>query len=262
MRGNLFRTQELLNEKFRSGVSVARAGSRIPWRAVMVLLHSAVSCRVGINMKIVLSSLCLMFLLAACAKAPTPQGHRGQGVLTREEVSAILGSSVTSVEGAATDMEYKTDTLGLETTIGIEAAGDSEQAMAGARKATAMLGGAPEDVPRLGDDAFFGAMSVLYVRRGDNVITITPPNFQQIASMAAYGKVTDAKLGSAEQAQAMQDFLQTEKKDPLQAGLKSGDDMQGALATVAAASKKQGTPYETQGRTVAVALASKVLTKL
>jgi hypothetical protein len=216
-------------------------------------------------MKAVLSWLCLMFCLAACGKAPTAPGHsaeRGRGVLTREEVSAILGSPVTSVEGAATDMEYKTATLALEVTIGIEVAGDSEQTMGGARKATAMLGGAPEDVPALGDDAFFGAMSVLYVRKGDIVITITPPNFQQIASMAAYGKVTDAKLGSAEQAQAMQDFLRTEKTDPLKAGLKGGDDTQSALATVAAASKKQGTPYESQGRAVAVALASKVLTKL
>jgi hypothetical protein len=159
-------------------------------------------------------------------------------------------------------MEYKTGTLALEVSVGIEAAGDSEQAMSGARKATTMLGGAPEEVAGLGDDAFFGAMSVLYVRKGDDVITITPPNYQQIASMAAYGKVTDAKLGSAEQAQAMQDFMRTEQTDPLKAGLKSGDDVQGALATVAAASKKQGTPYEMKGRTVAVALASKVLSKL
>ena len=221
-------------------------------------------------MKVTLFSLSLALCLVACDRAPTVPGvtghaqsqDRSRGVLTREEVSAILGSPVTSVEGAATDMEYKTGTLSLETAVGIEVDNDSEQAMAGARKATAMLGGAPEDVPSLGDEAFFGAMSVLYVRKGDNVITITPPNFQQIASMAAYGKVTDAKLGSTEQAQAMQDFLQTEKTDPLQAGLKGGDAVQGALATVAAVSKKQGTPYEARGREVAVALAAKVLSKL
>ena len=134
--------------------------------------------------------------------------------------------------------------------------------MAGARKATGMLGGTPEDVPHLGDDAFFGAMSVLYVRKGDTVITIQPPNYQQIAAMAAYGKVTDAKMGSPEQAQAMNDFMKTEKHDPLQAGLKSGDDVQGALTTIAAASKKQGTPEEVKRRAVAVALATKVLSKL
>ena len=60
----------------------------------------------------------------------------------------------------------------------------------------------------------------------------------------------------------MQEFMQTEKADPLQAGLKGGDAVQGALATVAAASKKQGTAQETQGRAVALALAAKVLSKL
>src|ERR1700737_1320441 len=163
-------------------------------------------------MKVLSFSLGLtMICLMACGKAPTATEHapasvqhpdskqdRGRGVLTREEVAAILGSPVTSMEGAATDMEYRTDTLSLQTTVGIETDNDSAQAMAGARKATTMLGGTPEDVANLGDEAFFGAMSVLYVRKVDNVITITPPNFQQIAAMAAYGKVTDAKMGSPE----------------------------------------------------------------
>jgi hypothetical protein len=228
-------------------------------------------------MKVLSFGLSLVTIcLIGCGQAPSTTGYseksaqhpvssrqdRGHGVLTREEVAAILGSPVTSVEGARTDMEYKTDTLSLETTVGIEVQNDSEQAMAGARKATTMLGGAPENVANLGDEAFFGAMSVLYVRKGDNIITVTPPNFQQIAAMAAYGKVTDAKMGSAEQAKAMQDFVQTEKTDPLQAGLKGGDDMQGALATIAATSKKQGTAYEARGRAVALALAAKVLAKL
>ncbi|MEP7242669.1 MAG: hypothetical protein ABI885_03180 [Gammaproteobacteria bacterium] len=215
-------------------------------------------------------SFCLSLMMAclmACGKAPTASEHahphdRGRGVLTGAEVGAILGSPVTSVEGAATDMEYRTGTLSLETTIGIELEHDSAQAMAGARKATAMLGGTPDEVANLGDEAFFGAMSVLYVRKGGNVITISPPNFQQIAAMAAYGKVTDAKMGSAEQAKAMQDFVKTEKADPLQAGLKGGDAMQGALATISATSRKQGTPDEARGRAVAVALAAKVLSKL
>lgn len=143
-------------------------------------------------MKLPTFSLGLMVIcLSACGKAPTAAEHsqksaqhdsssrqdRGRAVLTREEVAAILGSPVTSMEGAATDMEYKTDTLSLETTVGVETQDDSEQSMVGARKATAMLGGTPEDVPHLGDEAFFGAMSVLYVRKGDVVITITPPNF-------------------------------------------------------------------------------------
>jgi hypothetical protein len=218
----------------------------------------------------------LVMSLVACGKTPTAPGqstqmpppvssshtNRGRGLLTREEVTAILGAPVTSMEGAATDMQYKTDTMGLETSVGIELQQDSDQAMAGARKATAMLGGTPEQVPNLGDEAFFGAMSILYVRKGDNLITITPPNFQQIAAMAAYNKVTAAPLGSDEQAKAMHDFVGVEKNDPLKVGLSSPDAMQGALATVAAVSRKQGTPDEEHGRAVAVALASKVVSKL
>ncbi len=140
--------------------------------------------------------------------------------------------------------------------------GPPDQAMAGARKATAMLGGAPEEVPNLGDEAFFGAMSILYVRKGDDIITITPPNFQQIAAMAAYNKVTAAPLGSEDQLKALHDFERVEKNDPLKVGLSATDATQGALATVAAVSRKQGTPDEEHGRAVAVALASKVVSKL
>ena len=228
-------------------------------------------------MKLFACSLGVMAMcLMACGKTPTPTGQstklaqqvspgradRGRGVLTREEVTAILGAPVTSMEGAATDMQYKTDTMALETSVGIEVQQDSDQAMAGARKATAMLGGAAEEVPNLGDEAFFGAMSILYVRKGDNIITITPPNFQQIAAMAAYNKVTAAPLGSEEQKKALHDFERVEKNDPLKVGLSGTDATQGALATVAAVSRKQGTPDEEHGRAVAVALASKVVSKL
>jgi hypothetical protein len=212
-------------------------------------------------MKLLVCSLGVMALcLLACGKTPTPPGNstkmaqqvspspqnRGRGVLTREEVTAILGTPVTSMEGAATDMQYKTDTMSLETSVGIEVQEDSNQAMAGARKATSMLGGTPEEVPHLGDEAFFGAMSVLYVRKGDNIITITPPNFQQIAAMAAYNKVADAPLGSEAQLKA----------------LHGPDATQGALATIAAVGWKQGTPDEEHGRAIAVALAAKVVSKL
>ncbi len=224
-----------------------------------------------------LSLVLIVTCLAACGQAPTGQAHavsgtqtgnrsNGQsaahGVLSKEEVAAILGKPVTSVEGAATDMHYRTDVLALEASIDIESEHDPVEAMAGARKATAMLGGTAEDVPKLGDEAFFGAMSFLYVRKGDTFITITPPNLQQVAAMAAYGKVTEAKLGSDEQVKALQDFAHVEQSDPLAAGLKGGDAMQGALNTVAAASKKQGTTLETEARAMAVALAAKVLTKL
>jgi hypothetical protein len=231
----------------------------------------------GSNMKVLCFSLVLTFAcLAACSKSPvgatqpadaSQTGSRSRvhdtalPILTKEEVAAILGSPVTSVEGAVTDMNYKTGIIGLETTMDVES-NDAVGAINGARKATGMLGGTAEEVPNLGDEAFFGAMSILYVRKGATFITITPPNLQLVAAAAAMGKVTEAKMGSAEQVKAMQDLTSVEKTDPMMAGLKGGDDVQGALATVAAASKKQGTTYETQARAMALALAAKVLSKL
>ena len=223
--------------------------------------------------------LLIMSCLAACGRAPsgaasasaatagqTPDTlsarHSAPPLLTKEEVGAILGNTVTAVEGTASDMAYKTAVVGLEVSISVEREDDAQLAMSGARKATGMLGGAPEEVPNLGEEAFFGAMSVLYVRRGDMVITITPPNLQLAAGVAAYDKMAEAKLGSAEQLQALKELQQVEKTDPLMVGLKQPDDMQGAMAVINASSKKQGTSYETRARAIDVALATKVLTKL
>ncbi len=98
-------------------------------------------------MKLLSCSLGVMAMcLLACGKTPIAtdqstkmaqqdspsRANRSRGVLTREEVTAILGAPVTSMEGTATDMEYKTDTLSLETSVGIETQEDSDQAMAGA----------------------------------------------------------------------------------------------------------------------------------
>jgi hypothetical protein len=227
-------------------------------------------------MKVLCLSIMLMVGVAGCGKSSNgalqspgdTQAKRqarahgiANAVLTKEEVGAILGQPVTSVEGAVGDTNYKTDVIGLEVVIGLEPARDPTMAFSGARKATNMLGGMPEDVPNLGDEAFFGAMSILYVRKGDIVITITPPNLGLVAASAAYEKVTEAKTPE-EQRAAMQNLAQIEKTDPTNAGLKQADDTQGALAVVAASSKKQGTAYETQARIVAQALAAKVLTKL
>lgn len=201
--------------------------------------------------------------MSGAATSDNSSGRRSSTpLLTKEEVGAILGNTVTSVEGAATDMAYKTAVVGLEVTIGLERENDPQLAMSGARKATGMLGGTPEEVPNLGEEAFFGAMSVLYVRRGDMVITIMPPNLQLAAGVAAYDKMAEAKLGSPEQLQALKELQQVEKTDPLMAGLKQSDDMQGAVAVINASSKKQGTSLETQARAIGVALATKVLAKL
>jgi hypothetical protein len=186
-------------------------------------------------------------------------------VLTKEEVAAVLGQPVTTIDGKGTNLTYKTDVMGLEAMVELEqkrTVNGAVQAMAGARTATKFLGGVPEDVPGLGDEALFGAMSTLYVRKGSNVITIQPPNLQQVAGFEAYGKVRDAKLGSDEQVKAMEALAQTQKGDPSTAGLQAGDAAQGALAVIQQSSKKQGTQYETDARAMAQALAKKLLQKL
>ena len=136
--------------------------------------------------------------------------------------------------------------------------------MQGARTASGLLGGKPEPVANLGDEALFGAMSILYVRKGNVVITVRPPNLQGVAGMNAYEKVRDAKLGSDEQSAAMANLLQVEKTDPLQvaAGPQGDHGVQGAIATINAVSAKQGTDYERQARAMAQSLAVKILHKL
>jgi hypothetical protein len=201
---------------------------------------------------------------AADAGRPAVKG-KTDPVLTKEEVAAVLGHPVTTIEGKGTNLTYKTDVLGLETGVEVEqkhSVNAAVQAMAGARTATKFLGGVPEDVPGLGDEALFGAMSTLYVRKGSDVITIQPPNLQQVAGFEAYGKVRDAKFGSDEQRKAIEALAQTEKTDPLAAGVQGGDATQGALAVIQASSKKQGTQYETDARAMAQALAKKLLEKL
>jgi hypothetical protein len=214
---------------------------------------------------------------AASAGAEVPQGSSSaragrpavkgtaDPILTKEEVAAVLGQPITTVDGHATDLTYKTDVLGLEATVELEqhdSVEDAVQAMAGVRTAAKFLGGVPEAVPDLGDEAVFGAMSTLYVRTGSDVITIQPPNLQQVAGYQAYGKVRDAKLGSDEQVKAMETLAQTQKGDSLAAGLQGGDAAQGALAVIQASSKRQGTQYETDARLMAQALAKKLLEKL
>ena len=233
----------------------------------------------GAACAVVMVSIGLSLMLSACGKSPsesaspalagtagTPDKPHNQSggkpILTKEEVAAVLGHPVVEVEGSGTSRTYKTDVMGLETRIEVELDQDAAGTMAGARSATGLLGGKPEDVPNLGDEAFFGAMSFLYVRKAHSFITITGPNLQMVAGAAAMNKVRNAPLGSDEQRKAMADLQNVEKTDPLNAGLKGGSDMQGALAVVAASSKKQGTTYESESRAMSLALAAKLLAKL
>jgi len=212
-------------------------------------------------------ALCTAGYLAGCnasAGAPEPGAPAGRGagsgILTKEEVGAILGQPVTAVEGKNKHLKYKTDSMFIETTIEVDER-DAVGAMQGARKATGMLGGAPEAVPGLGDEAFFGAMSTLYVRKGDSMALIQAPNYAQQAQADAMVRVQTAKTPE-DQAKAMEELQKLSKTDPMMAGLQGGDATKGAMAVVNAASRKQGTGYEAKGRAMAVALAKKLLERL
>jgi hypothetical protein len=193
--------------------------------------------------------------------APGGSDSDGESLLSKEEVGAILGQPVTSLEGRSQDRKYKTDLMFIEASIEVERKRDAVASMVGARKATAMLGGTPEAVPNLGDDAFFGAMSMLYVRKGDSFAIIQAPNYAQQAQADAMTKVQAARTPE-ETGKAMAELVKLSKNDPTQAGLQGGDATKGAMAVVNASSRKQGTPDEERQRGVAVALARKLMEKL
>ena len=186
--------------------------------------------------------------------------------LTKEEVSAIIGEPVTAMEPSGRNsMTYKTAVMGLETHLEVEkkrSVADAVQSMQGARTATGFLGGAPEAVAGLGDEALFGAMNTLYLRKGDSFILVQPPNLQQVAGFKAMNKVQSLKMGSDEWVKAMEELKQNQEGSPAAAGLNGGDATQGALAVVKASAQKTGTPYEIDARAMARALAAKVLEKL
>jgi hypothetical protein len=186
-------------------------------------------------------------------------------LVTKEEASVVLGVPVTSIEPRGqSSVTYKTADPMFE--AGLEAerkhrTDDAVREMDGARKATNLLGGAPQPAAGLGDDAFYGAMSVLYVRSGDVVLTIQPPNLLQVAQGQAYNKVISAQDPDATK-KAMEELAATSKNDPLQAGNAERDPMKAATDTIAASSKPQGTEYEARARTMAADLARKALTRL
>jgi hypothetical protein len=186
-------------------------------------------------------------------------------LLTKEEASAVLGVPVTSLESSGdSSVTYKTADPMFEAGLEAERKSDTADAletMAGARKATGYLGGTPQAAAGLGDDAFYGAMSVLYVRSGEVVLTITPPNLRQVAQAQAYKKVTSA--GDADSMKkAMEELTATTKNDPLTAGNSERDPAKAATNVIAASSKPQGDEYETKARAIGAELARKALARL
>jgi len=186
-------------------------------------------------------------------------------LLTKEDASAALGVPVLSIDSSGgASVTYKTADPMFEAGLEAERKNDTEDAletMAGARKATGYLGGTPQPAAGLGDDAFYGAMSVLYVRSGDVVLTITPPNLRQVAQAQAYKKVTSA--GDADSMKkAMEELTATTKNDPLSAGNSERDPAKAATNVIAASSKPQGDEYETKARAIGAELARKALARI
>ncbi len=138
--------------------------------------------------------------------------------------------------------------------------------------------GPGDPAPGVGDDAFFGIMSTLYVRKGNNIFfRIVPPNLQSQAQAKAVAKINTAAAGrmqamadSVAQGKEVQpppddleqasiELREAAKGDPIQSA--NGNSVQGALGYIKA-TKHTGTAYETEGRAMAVALAKKLLGKL
>lgn len=202
--------------------------------------------------------------------AGAPRGSSGQidtaSLLTKDEVSAVIGVPVTSLEASGkSSVTYKTADPMLEAGLEVErkdGTADALLAMAGARRATSFLGGTPQPAAGLGDDSFYGAMSILYVRAGNVVLTVTPPNLQQVAQGQAYNKVVAAGTDADAIKKAMDELTASMKGDPKLAGNSERDPMKAAVDVVHASSKPQGGEYEARARIMAAELARKALARL
>jgi hypothetical protein len=209
-------------------------------------------------------------LLSGSASGRHSSGSSGDvrsALLSKEEVGAIIGIPVTSiVMSGKSDASYRTATMGMDSSIEVNRTRDEADAiqnMAAARQVTrSAFGGKAEAVAGIGDEALYGAFNVLYVRKNDVFLIVTPPNLQQAAQMAQYTNMTSQPLGSDGQKKAMEKFQETMKGDPTSASLAKPDAMSGAVDLIHHAASEQGTEYETKARAMARQMAEQVLTKI
>jgi hypothetical protein len=191
----------------------------------------------------------------------------GNAFLTKEEVSSIIGKPVTAIEmQSKSDAVYKTATPGFEATIEIERKNDDSdatQSIEAARMVTKkMFGGKAESITGIGDDALYGSFNVLYVRKNDVVLTITPPNLQQAAQAEMTTNMLSQPLGSDAQRQALEKLSQSMKNDPVAGSLSKPDAVSGAVDLIHHSATESGNEYETKSRLMARQLAEKVLSKI
>lgn len=190
----------------------------------------------------------------------------GSPILTREEVGAIIGVPVTSIEMTGkSDASYKTATLGMEASIEVEQKdeADAKQSMDAARQVTRnAFGGKADTIAGVGDDAVYGAFNVLYVRKNDVFLTIMPPNLQQVAQMKQYSNMTSQPVGSDGQVKELQKLQEMMKGDPVAGSLAKPDAVSGAVDLIHHAAAERGNEYETKAREMARQMAEKVLSKI
>jgi hypothetical protein len=188
-------------------------------------------------------------------------------LLSKEEVGAIIGVPVTSIEmSGKSDATYKTGKVGLEASIEIERKdgdADATQSMDGARLVTRKaFGGNAEKVDGVGDDALYGAFNVLYVRKGEVFLTIMPPNLQMAAQQEQAARMYAQPLGSDAQVKELEKLKETMKDDPVKDSLAKPDAVSGAAGLIQGAAAERGGEYETKARLMARQMAEKVLAKI
>jgi hypothetical protein len=205
--------------------------------------------------------------VASARHAASRSGDAVSALLTKEEVGAIIGVPVTSIEmSGRSDATYKTASQGLDASIEVERKddeADAVQSIEAARHVTQhAFGGKGDKIAGLGDDAVYGAFNVLYVRKNDMFLTIRPPNLQQAAQFEAYTNMASQPMGSDGQRKALEKLQETSKGDPLQGSLSKPDAVSGATDLIQHAATERGNEYETKARLMARQMAERVLAKI
>jgi hypothetical protein len=196
-----------------------------------------------------------------------PTGDIGSAFLSKEEVGAIIGVPVTSIEfSSKSDAKYKTANPYVEASIEIERKSDEADAiqeMEAARLVTQKgFGGKADKVAGVGDDAIYGAFNVIYVRKNDVILTITPPNLQMAAQAAQMTHIYSQPMGSEAQKKELEKLSESMKGDPMVGSLAKPDAVSGAVDLITHSATERGNEYETKARLMARQMAEKVLAKI
>ena len=204
---------------------------------------------------------------SAVARHSASHDSDGAGLLTKEEVSEIIGRPVTEIEmSGKAQAKYKTASPGFEAVIEIErkdGVADATQDIEAARTVTkGMAGGKGDSVAGIGDDAVYGSFNVLFVRRNDVVLTITPPNLQMVAQLEQGQKMFSQKLGSEAQTRELEKLRETMQGDPVAGSMSQPDATSGAVDLIRHSATERGNEYETKARLMARQLAEKTLSKI